>query len=341
MSLPAQRSSLRLYVIYMAVTTIVALSFALFQLRFVLNIPLAELSGRMLLVPTLLGLSLGYLIATVMQLQRKHHNLSSALLKHDRLLEHELEERRRTEDRLRNQTQELRAANHELESFGYAISHDLRAPLRRIAGFSEALANLCVRGQDTEARQLYGRIERATDQMHEMIDALLDLSRITGVQLQRLPTNLSAIAHDIIAELQAAEPQRKIQTDIQPGLIVHADPRLLRHVLENLIGNAWKFTAHEALARIEIGCEQQYDKAVFYVRDNGIGFDPQYTDQIFLPFRRLHTQQEFEGSGVGLATVQRIIQRHGGWVRAQGEVNRGSEISFCLESSAEPYRESA
>lgn len=323
-------STIRVYLTYMLFTTLVVLGFALFQHRFVLGYPLADIGLRILIVPGILGVGFGYLIATVTQLQRKQSRITEQLLEHDRTLQQELEERRRTELTLQRQTQELRAANQELESFGYAISHDLRAPLRRITGFSEALVEQCDNGESEPLQSLLNRIRHASEHMHEMIDDLLSLSRITGVQLQRTPVNLSSMAHEIIDDLRASEPDRRVDIDIQPGLIAHADAHLLRHVMENLISNAWKFTTREARPRIEIGGEYDQGKTIFFVRDNGVGFDPQYADQMFLPFKRLHKDSDFEGSGIGLATVQRIVQRHGGWVRAEGEIDTGSNISFYL-----------
>lgn len=323
-------STLQLYLTCMAVTTLVVLALALFQRHILLGTPLSEIIWHMMVMPGIVGLGFGYLIATVMRLQRRQRHITENLINHERVLETELEERRRAEAALRRQTQELRAANQELESFGYSVSHDLRAPLRRMIGFSEALADECENKDDSRIQDLVKRIQRASNHMNEMINDLLYLSRTTGVQLQPTRVNLSGIAHEIVDELRASEPERNVDVVIKPGLIAHADAHLLRNVLENLIGNAWKFTTKEDQPQIEIGSKKEDGKTIFFVRDNGVGFDEQYADQMFLPFKRLHPDEEFEGSGIGLATVQRIVHRHGGWIRALGKINNGSEIRFCL-----------
>jgi signal transduction histidine kinase len=225
---------------------------------------------------------------------------------------------------------ELEAANKELETFSYSVSHDLRAPLRGITGFSRILAEEYAGRLEPEARNLLQRVQEAAQQMAQLIDALLSLSRMMRVELKRQPVNLSALAATIAADLQRSEPQRRVEFAITPNLLVQGDPAMLRAVLENLLGNAWKFTGKLDQARIEFGNEPEDSAPVFFIRDNGAGFDSQYAQKLFHPFQRLHGADEFPGTGIGLATVQRIIKRHGGRIWAEGDPGRGATFYFTL-----------
>jgi signal transduction histidine kinase len=226
---------------------------------------------------------------------------------------------------------ELEEANKELDAFSYTVSHDLRTPLSSIDGFSQALledyaATLDVRGQD-----YLQRICKATQRMADLIDALLDLSHVTRAELVWEAVDVSALARAIATDLQRCEPTRQAEFVIADGLVAHGDARLLRVVLENLFSNAWKFTAKQPRARIEFGSLPQHDGSlVFFVRDNGVGFDMAYADQLFRAFQRLHRRTEYPGTGVGLATVQRIIQRHEGRIWAEGAVGQGAAFYFTL-----------
>jgi signal transduction histidine kinase len=226
---------------------------------------------------------------------------------------------------------ELEEANKELDAFSYTVSHDLRTPLSSIDGFSQALledyaATLDVRGQD-----YLQRICKATQRMADLIDALLDLSHVTRAELVWEAVDVSALARAIATDLQRCEPTRQAEFVIADGLVAHGDARLLRVVLENLFSNAWKFTAKQPRARIEFGSLPQHDGSlVFFVRDNGVGFDMAYADQLFRAFQRLHRRTEYPGTGVGLATVQRIIQRHDGRIWAEGAVGQGAAFYFTL-----------
>lgn len=232
---------------------------------------------------------------------------------------------------LQARTVELEAINHELEAFSYSVSHDLRAPLRSIDGFSRALLEDYSDKLDEHGRDFLNRVRRATQRMGHLIDALLNLSRVTRADLTREPVDLSAMAESVLEDLRETEPDRRVCVEIAPGLHGSADPKLVRVALENLIGNAWKFTARREEARIEIGVEKSDDGPdVFFVRDNGAGFDMAYASKLFGAFQRLHSANEFPGTGIGLATVQRIIRRHGGRVWAHGEVDRGATIYFTL-----------
>jgi PAS domain S-box-containing protein len=246
-------------------------------------------------------------------------------------------ERRRTEERIRKLNEdlarrvaELAAVNKELEAFSYSVSHDLRAPLRSIDGFSQALMEEHAGTLDETALDYLQRIRAATQRMSELIDDLLDLSRVTRREMRHDDVDLSALAAGVMAELTKAAPERTAEVRIAEGLRGRGDPTLLRLVLENLLGNAWKFTARVTPARIEFDAQSDGDHLTYYVRDNGVGFDMAYADKLFGAFQRLHAAHEFPGTGIGLATVQRIVLRHGGQVWALSEVGQGATFFFTL-----------
>lgn len=230
-------------------------------------------------------------------------------------------------------TAELAAANKELEAFSWSVSHDLRAPLRAIDGFSKALANLLGPEVDDKARHYLSRVREAATRMGELIDDLLELSRVSRSQMLRERIELSVIAKDVLRRLQATQPDRVVECSIEGDLVVTADRRLITIVLENLLGNAWKFTAKREGARIEVGSTIARDERAIFVRDNGAGFDPALARRLFVPFQRLHTPDEYEGTGIGLATVQRIIARHGGRIWADAAPERGATFFFTLGAS--------
>jgi light-regulated signal transduction histidine kinase (bacteriophytochrome) len=225
----------------------------------------------------------------------------------------------------------LEAANRELETFSYSVSHDLRAPLRGIDGFSQALLEDYGNSLDAQVQDYLQRIRGATKRMADLIEALLELSRVTRAELQREPLDLSLMGETITEELRRRDPGRAAELVIAPLLSAEGDVRLLRIVMVNLLANAWKFTAKQPQARIEFGAQPLQDGSrAFFVRDNGAGFDMTYADKLFGAFQRLHSVSEFPGTGIGLATVQRIIRRHGGRVWAEGEVGRGATFYFTL-----------
>ena len=226
---------------------------------------------------------------------------------------------------------QLEATNKELEAFSYSVSHDLRAPLRTIDGFSLAVLEDFGEQLNDEGRGYLMRIRTAAQRMAQLIDDLLNLSRVTRTPLNPEPTNLSKIAQHIVHDLQQAERDRIIDLAIAPNVIASSDPRLMKVVLENLLNNAWKFTSKQELAQIEFGAldDPQHGR-VFFVRDNGAGFDMAYVNKLFGAFQRLHTSSEFPGIGIGLAIVQRIINRHGGRVWAEGGVDQGATFYFTL-----------
>jgi PAS domain S-box-containing protein len=234
------------------------------------------------------------------------------------------------EQRVIDRTRKLEAANKELESFSYSVSHDLRAPLRSIDGFSRILEEDYADKLDDEGQENLRKIRVSTQRMRQLIDDMLQLSRVTLTEIRREPVDLSALASAVFEELRSSEPQRSVEWICEPGLIVEADGALMRIVLENLLGNAWKFTGHQPAPRIEFGRGEHDGVPVYYVRDNGAGFDAQFAHKLFQAFQRLHTAKEFPGTGIGLATVHRVIQRHGGRVCAEGERGRGAAFFFTL-----------
>jgi light-regulated signal transduction histidine kinase (bacteriophytochrome) len=236
------------------------------------------------------------------------------------------------EQRVIERTAQLKAANKEMESFAYSVSHDLRAPLRSIDGFSLALLEDYKDKLDDEGKDYLKRVRAATQRMAQLIDDMLKLSRITRSDLTYEMVNLSNLVVSVADELRSAEPERQVEFVIKKGLKTKGDLRLLRVVLDNLLGNAWKFTGGHAEARIEFGVSDVEGKTAYFVRDDGAGFDMKYADKLFTTFQRLHSEKEFPGTGVGLALVQHIIHRHGGTVWAEGAVEQGATFWFTIGS---------
>ncbi|HSN25752.1 MAG TPA: ATP-binding protein [Kofleriaceae bacterium] len=224
----------------------------------------------------------------------------------------------------------LEAAYRELEAFSYSVSHDLRAPLRTISAFTQALAEDLKFQLDDKARDHLRRVLAAAARMSDLIDALLELSQITRTQLGRHRIDLSQMAQGIIEDLRRRDVTRKLSADIKPDLVIDADARLMRIALENLIGNAWKFTANVERPKVTIGVQQIGGERVFFVRDNGAGFDMEHADRLFTPFQRLHASRDYAGTGIGLATVRRIIDRHGGRIWAEAAPGQGATFFFTL-----------
>jgi signal transduction histidine kinase len=244
-------------------------------------------------------------------------------------------------DRMTGQLQksygDLAVSNRELEAFSYAVSHDLRAPLRSVSGFSQAALEDYGSRLDARGRQYLEMASEAAKEMGQLIDDLLELSRAGRVEMARRPVDLSELARSVVEDLRRAEPERRVEFEIAPGLLVEGDPTLLRQVMENLLRNAWKFTSHHPTARIRVGREPSRGRDALFVADDGAGFDMAYVDKLFLPFQRLHRTVDFPGTGIGLATVSRIVRRHGGEVWAEGEVEKGATIHFTLPAKEEPH----
>ncbi|PYQ12967.1 MAG: hypothetical protein DMF80_16445 [Acidobacteria bacterium] len=237
------------------------------------------------------------------------------------------------ERRVRERTAELEAANAEMEAFAYSVSHDLRAPLRAIDGFSQALTEDCQDRLEPSAVDHLRRIRAAARRMAELIDGLLDLSRVSRAEIRRQEVDLSGMARQVADGLQRTAPQRRVEWAIADGLTVTGDPRLLRLVLDNLLENAWKFTGGRPSGRIEVGARSNGDGPAYFVADDGAGFDMAYAGKLFGAFQRLHSEREFEGTGIGLATVRRVVNRHGGRIWAEAEVGRGATFFFTLPAS--------
>lgn len=252
------------------------------------------------------------------QIEVRDRNLKAA---HDEL-----------ERRVHERTAQLELANKELESFSYSVSHDLRAPLRSIDGFSLALEEDYVDKLDDVAKTHIRRVRGATQRMGVLIDDLLNLSRLSRLEMESEPVDLSKMARTIATDLARVDEQRKVEWVIRDDLDGYGDPRLLRVVLDNLLGNAWKYTSRHPSARIEFGVQENGFGKVFFVKDDGAGFDPAYSAKLFGAFQRLHGNSEFPGTGVGLATVQRIIRRHGGSVWAESAVEKGATFYFTIGS---------
>lgn len=223
---------------------------------------------------------------------------------------------------------QLEAVNKELESFRYSISHDLRAPLRAIDGFGAILEREHAQSLDEEGRHCLEIIRSSTGRLEQLIEALLLLVRVGRAEMRRQSANVSNLAREVADELSRNEADRKVVFKLCPGLVADADPTLFRIVLESLLSNAWKFTARTPEAHVEFGAQEQPDGTTFFVRDNGIGFNMQYAGKLFTPFQRLHGENEFPGTGIGLAVVRRIVERHGGRVWIDAAVNKGATIFF-------------
>ena len=240
----------------------------------------------------------------------------------------------RLEIRVLERTAQLLEVNQELESFSYSVSHDLRSPLNSIDGFSSLLGKEIGANDASErAKHYLARIRAGVSHMGALIDALLSLSHVSRTPLSRAPVDLSALALAVLGACREREPDRLAEVNVEPGLVVEGDPHLLRQVMENLLGNAWKFSGKQALTRISFRCESHADgTAVYAVRDNGVGFNMAHADKLFGTFERLHPKLEFPGTGIGLATVQRIIKRHSGKISSESAPDQGATFYFTLGS---------
>jgi light-regulated signal transduction histidine kinase (bacteriophytochrome) len=233
-------------------------------------------------------------------------------------------------DRIEQRGAEIERTNKELEAFSYSVSHDLRAPLRSIDGFSQALLEDYYDKVDETGRDYLKRVRASTQHMGRLIDDLLKLSRLTKTEMRQEPVPLSGIVTKIIDSLKKNEPDRSIECVIEKGITVNRDPYLLEIAMENLLNNAWKFTGKIPKPRIQFGMTQKDRLNVYYIKDNGAGFDMTYSDKLFGAFQRLHSSEEFSGTGIGLVTVQRIIHRHGGRIWAEAEPNKGATFFFTI-----------
>ena len=240
------------------------------------------------------------------------------------------------ERRVAARTAELERVNKELESFAYSVSHDLRAPLRAVDGFSKALLDDYGEELDDDGRHYLQRLRAGAVRMGNLIDEILQLSRLSRHPFERAPVDLSAVAREVVQDLTEAQPNREVQVEIQEGLLAQADPGLAESVLQNLLANAYKFTSKTEAPWIRFGAAEQDGVPVYFVTDNGAGFDMAHAERLFRPFHRLHRETEFPGDGIGLATVLRAVHRHGGVIWAYGAVNEGATFHFSLTPGAHP-----
>ena len=236
------------------------------------------------------------------------------------------------ERRVAQRTEQLEATNRELESFAYAVSHDLRAPLRSLSGFSQLLQEAPAAALDEKSRHYLQRIHEASHRMSALIEDLLNLSRISRFELTPRPIDFSQLIEEVAATVRERYTHHVVQLHIERAMTLDGDPRLLKIAMENLLDNAWKYTTRTHGARVSVGCRSQEHGPVFYVRDNGVGFDMAYSSKLFAPFQRLHPDSQFPGTGIGLVTVQRIIARHGGRIWAQAHPDQGATFYFTLEA---------
>jgi PAS domain S-box-containing protein len=262
--------------------------------------------------------------------------LSSRLLPDGRMLgmlrdvTEQLQLLRSLEDRVAARTAEYAELNRQLESFAYSVSHDLRAPVRAIGAFSTVLQQEHSRQLDPEGHRHLQRIIAAASHMNELIEGLLQLAKVSHQTLRNEAVDLSQVVHDIIRTMREREPERTIDVACTELPRIRGDQRLLSIALYNLLENAWKYTSRSPHARVEVGCEADVDRTIFYVRDNGAGFDMQFAEHLFEPFRRLHSAKEFSGTGIGLATVARVVERHGGQIWAHATLDAGATFYFTL-----------
>jgi light-regulated signal transduction histidine kinase (bacteriophytochrome) len=240
------------------------------------------------------------------------------------------------EQRVAERTEQLDAVNKELESFAYSVSHDLRAPLLAIDGFTQIIVEDASERLDPDDMRHLQRARSSAQRMAALIDDLLVLSRASKAELHIQDVDMSSLAASVAAELREADPGRRVEVVVPPGLKATADPTLLRIILDNLLGNAWKFTSKRDQAHIEIGVDGSGGEGVFFVRDDGAGFDSRGAEHLFGAFQRFHTPDQFEGTGIGLATVTRLVSRHGGRVWAESEVDKGATFSFTLPKADAP-----
>lgn len=290
-----------------------------------------SVKGEELLVRTLRGRAFYASISAVVKTDPSGRTYLDGMAEDISVRKQSEERIRQLNGTLRERATELEAINNELEAFSYSVSHDLRAPLRAMDGFSRILLDDYADQLDDKGRDRLARIRVATQRMAGLIDDLLKLSRVSRAELHREPVDVSELAQEVIEALRKEEPQRVVDVTVQSGLTAEADAPLLRVVLDNLLGNAWKYTGKTQQARIEMGARTEDGVCIFYVRDNGAGFDMAYANKLFGAFQRLHDAGDFPGTGIGLATVQRVITKHGGKVWAEGAVGQGARFYFTLQ----------
>jgi signal transduction histidine kinase len=267
-------------------------------------------------------------------MEEANHKLEAEIASHANARETIMQLNAELEGKVLDRTQQLQATNHELETFCYSVSHDLRGPLRSISGFTQALIEELPKELPGDARRYLDKVLAATHRMGQLIDDLLNLSRVSRGELVRHRVDLTEMGREVLKELEARDPNYKPDVSVWQGMIIDADPKLVRIVLENLLGNAWKFSSKKENPRIVVGVMKDAGREVYFVRDNGAGFDMKYADKLFGAFQRLHAMHEFPGTGIGLATVQRIVNRHGGRIWFDSAPDLGATFYFTLHHDA-------
>ncbi|MGP1609396.1 MAG: sensor histidine kinase, partial [Burkholderiales bacterium] len=267
-------------------------------------------------------------------METANQQLESEITRHAQARETIMQLNEELENRVTERTRQLQATNQELESFCYSVSHDLRGPLRSISGFTQAMKEELPAELPGDASRYLEKVMAATRRMGQLIDDLLNLSRVSRGELVRQRVDLTELARDVVRDLQAREPHYKPDVSVWQGMMTEADPKLVRIVFENLLGNAWKFSSKKDNPRIVVGVMKEGRREVYFVRDNGAGFDMKFADKLFGAFQRLHAMNEFAGTGIGLATVQRIINRHGGRIWFDSAPDNGASFYFTLAHDA-------
>lgn len=324
-------AGIRIYLLYIIISTLGVFIFASIQMTVALQVELSQLRPYHFAVPIVVGSVFGYLIASNSILQKQLHNSLNVILSHEQALNKEIEERKLIEQTLRHKSEELSNLNKELESYNYTLGHDLRAPIRAIAGYSEILLTDFEEQFNEESAGYLSRIQAAGLHMNKLIEGLLSLTRINVSELSFKSINLSQLANQVIEELKQIHPETNVTVKIQPDIMIQGDQGLMYSVMSNLLGNAWKYSSQVKSPCIEFNSMHNENELItYYVRDNGIGFDAEQKENIFKSFQRLHDKSDYEGMGIGLATVQRIIQRHGGQIWAEATPGQGACFYFTL-----------
>jgi len=326
-----QRVRQQIYVILLLMVVVGVFAFWLSRkLQIIISQPLAEVAKVAACIETLGDYSQRAPAGANDELGQLSNAFNSMLDTIEKQNQQLTEAKNNLEIQVEKRTHDLEVANKELESFSYSVSHDLRAPLRSISGFSQILLEDYLKSLDADGQDLLKRVIDNTERMSELIDDLLELSRLGRKVLVRVPVDFNQLVEDVLKPVKADGHNRDVEFKIHDLGTVLADQRLLKIVLENTLGNAWKYTSKLDKACIEVGKTTLKDENVYYVRDNGVGFDMAYSDKIFGAFQRLHKRDEFEGTGIGLATVQRIIQHHGGKIWVEAEIDKGATFYFTI-----------
>ena len=321
------------YIIYIFFSISAVCVFAAYQHLYVLGMAVADLSFRMYIVPSLVGGVFGYLLAKVRVLQKQLQANLKVLEEHEQQLQEEVGERKEIEKILLEKQTRLEEVNRDLEAFSYSVSHDLQAPLRSINGFSEILLDEYKTKLDEDGVDYIARIINASNKMSQLVKSLLSLSRASRYKITREEVDLKEIVRQIVDELMELHPEQDVNIEIASNMKVYADASLLRVVMNNILSNAWKFSSKKPATEIKIDATTHDNETTICIQDNGVGFNEQDMEKMFLTFQRMHSDSEFQGNGIGLATVKRIIQRHRGRIWAEPSTDGGAVFCFTLPNT--------